>query len=116
MVDLYFSASDEREFKKQFVISFMASYVAKNFDDCCARSEHQRLREPPVEDGHHLAEEAWNHWVKINGLNEQKSSEEGAFLDLSTNQFGRVLFHPDRDGGHIEFQGKNWTPVETSGD
>ena len=68
-VDLYFKAEDEQRFKQAYAVQFLASFVAKNYTEACMMGQHERLRKPPVEDAHHLAEEAWNHWVEIIGLN-----------------------------------------------
>lgn len=43
----------------QFIASFLAAWVASHYDMACARGEHDRLSNPPVEDAQFLADEAW---------------------------------------------------------
>lgn len=56
---MLFSYSDEIEFKKKFVIDFLATWVANNYNDACQRGDHKRLENPPVEDAKELADSAW---------------------------------------------------------
>lgn len=54
------------EFKRLYIIQFLATWTANNYADACARSEHKRLENPPVEDAEHLAEAAWKACEKQN--------------------------------------------------
>lgn len=65
-----FSADYEDDFKRLFVIQFLSSYVANNFQEACVTGRHQSLRQPPVEDAKLLANAAWEHWVQLIGLGE----------------------------------------------
>ncbi len=46
-------------FKQRFIANFLASYCTENYSDACSHNQHDRLRNPPVEDAEHLAECAW---------------------------------------------------------
>jgi len=70
--DQIFSANDENGFKQRYVIGFLTSWCAVNYSDFCSRGLHQELRQPPVEDAAHLAEEAWSHWSDIIGVANEK--------------------------------------------
>lgn len=70
MSESVFSAEYEGDFKRLFVIQFLAAYVANNFQEACVTGRHQSLREPPVEDANHLAKAAWEHYVHLVGLAE----------------------------------------------
>lgn len=59
---------DEKKFKEQFVVTFLATYAATIYDDSVSSGQHDRLKELPVEDAEGLAEEAWNHRNKISAL------------------------------------------------
>jgi len=59
------SAVDRDAFIQQFVASFLATWCANNYDDCCARGEHDRLNHPPVEDAVGMAETAWDEMEKV---------------------------------------------------
>ena len=69
--DALFSKSDERTFKQQFAIQFMAAYIAGKNDFCCTHGRHDSLRNPPVEDARHLAECAWEKWIEHVGLSDE---------------------------------------------
>ena len=56
---------EEKVFKDQFVVTFLATYAATIYDESCTTGQHGRLRELPVEDAEGLAEDAWNHRNKI---------------------------------------------------
>jgi hypothetical protein len=53
---------DEKSFKANFITTFLATWVANNYDECCMRGQHERLSDPPVEDAEFLANEAWNRY------------------------------------------------------
>ena len=57
-----FGFADWREFQRQFVVQFLASWCAANFADFCSRGYHDALSKPPVEDAELLAQDAWKHW------------------------------------------------------
>jgi hypothetical protein len=46
-------------FRAHFITQFLATWVAQNHADACARGEHWRLRNPPCEDAEDLAKAAW---------------------------------------------------------
>lgn len=50
---------NEQEFKRHFVATFLATWCANNYNDCCATGQHDMLSNPPVEDAKFLADEAW---------------------------------------------------------
>lgn len=60
-----FYAADKRDFKRQFVVQFLACYCASNFRDMCSSGRQSTLEKPPVEDAEFLAEAAWRHWNDI---------------------------------------------------
>lgn len=62
-----FSPADEKLFKQNFAINFLASYAANHYVDACQRGDQETLSRLPVEDAEFLAEAAWNHWQKIIG-------------------------------------------------
>jgi len=49
----------KEEFIRQFVVQFLATWTATNYNDFCARDMHSHLETPPVEDAFFLAEAAW---------------------------------------------------------
>ncbi len=55
----------EKSFKEQFVTTFLATWVAKNYDDYVQFEMHDRLADPPVEDAEHLANTAWEKVVDL---------------------------------------------------
>jgi hypothetical protein len=55
---------EETTFKQQFINTFIASWVAENYDDACLYGEHERIEHPPVEDAKTLANDAWKEWSK----------------------------------------------------
>jgi hypothetical protein len=55
------------QFIEQYVITFLATWTANNYSEACMSGNHQRLREPPVEDAYFLAEKAWEHKNEIIG-------------------------------------------------
>lgn len=56
---------DREEFIRNYVITFLASYAAREYDDCCMRGQHQRLENPPCEDAFYLAEKAWERMEQL---------------------------------------------------
>ena len=55
----------EELFKTQFIASFLAAWVANHYDMACARGEHDKLSNPPVEDARFLADEAWQRLQEV---------------------------------------------------
>lgn len=49
----------KEEFIKLYIINFISSYTAKNYDSYCSQGRHQDLNKPPLEDARFLAEKAW---------------------------------------------------------
>ena len=47
------------EFSKMFVVNFISTWAANEYADACARAEHERLENPPIEDAVDLAQSAW---------------------------------------------------------
>lgn len=62
-----FTQADERDFKRQFVLNFLASYEVENYQDNCHRG-WLKDRKMPVEDAAFLAKQAWRDWVEIIGV------------------------------------------------
>jgi hypothetical protein len=44
---------------EHFAATFLATWCANNYDEICARGEHDRFNRMPVEDAVHLGEQAW---------------------------------------------------------
>ncbi len=55
----------EQEFKTQFIIKFLASWCANNYQTACSSGNHEWLEKPPVEDADFLAKKAWDHWNSV---------------------------------------------------
>lgn len=55
-----FSDVDEKEFKMNFVSTFLATWIATNYDTACQWGEHERLDNPPIEDAEYHASVVWN--------------------------------------------------------
>lgn len=64
-----FSSADERDFKRQWIVAFLASYEVENYQDNCHRG-WPKDRRMPVEDAAFLADQAWRDWVEIIGITE----------------------------------------------
>jgi len=64
---MLFSSSDETDFKKRFVIQFLASYQAVTYQNNCTNG-WKRPQTMLVEDAETLADDAWKQWVEINGI------------------------------------------------
>jgi len=60
-----FGMGDEREFKRQFAVQFLASWAAVHYTEYCARGMQKTLATPPVEDAEYLAQKAWDQWRAI---------------------------------------------------
>ncbi len=56
---------DEDKFKANFIATFLATWVANNYDDACFNGEHERLNHPPVEDAEMLATKAYEEWQNL---------------------------------------------------
>lgn len=50
---------DEKNFKEQFKVTFLATWAATNYNDYCMNGIQEQLSNPPVEDAIFLADEAW---------------------------------------------------------
>jgi hypothetical protein len=65
----YFRSDEELIFKRQFVIQFLASHEAENFDRNSSvygwKNHQERI---PVEDAACLAQRAWDRWVEVIGV------------------------------------------------
>lgn len=55
----------KEQFVDQFVVNFISTWCANEYDDACMNSQHERLNTPPVEDASFLAEKAWEHYHNI---------------------------------------------------
>jgi len=60
-----FNYETEKEFKANFVSTFLATWVANHYDRACAEGRHDTLEKPPVEDAEFLADKAWRHYEEI---------------------------------------------------
>jgi len=49
----------KQKFIDNFIVSFLASWVANNYSFACSHGRHEMLENPPVEDAKMLAEAAW---------------------------------------------------------
>lgn len=49
----------KRDFVEQFVIHWLATWSANNYEDCCLKDNHDKLESPPLEDAIYLAEKTW---------------------------------------------------------
>lgn len=58
---------NEKEFKDHFAATFLATWVAVNYDHACAYGQHERLDHPPAEDAKFLADKAWEEWQRQRG-------------------------------------------------
>jgi hypothetical protein len=56
---------DEKTFKNNFITTFLATWVANNYDEYCMEGKQEQLSKPPVEEAIFLADEAWNEFVEI---------------------------------------------------
>ena len=70
-----FTAADEREFKRKFVIQFIASLEAVNYVNNCRkrRTNEHRLA---IHDAPWLADQAWQVWKQEHGLSVGELNEE----------------------------------------
>lgn len=57
---------DKEEFIEHFVVAFLATWCANEYNDACLHDRHQVLEHPPVEDAYYLAERAFEERQKIN--------------------------------------------------
>ena len=71
MIQVTTDSEHERDlFIRRFIVNFISTYNANNYDDYCFRGDALKLYDsPPLEDVYSLAEE---HWIRIqefeNGL------------------------------------------------
>lgn len=63
----------EKEFKRQYVVTFLASYMAGNYDsDCMNGHPNEPYNHQPVEDAIFLANCAWQQYqALLNDRDEQ---------------------------------------------
>jgi len=54
----------EQEFKQAFIISFLATWTANEYNDACVNDRHEKLHNPPVEDAIFLADKAWEKYFE----------------------------------------------------
>lgn len=59
--DVLFRLDDEVEFKRQFVIQFLASYQGANY-------HRDTIKGGPVRNARALADDAWTKWTKEIGV------------------------------------------------
>ena len=53
----------EKEFKQQYIVTFLASYMASNYDsDCMNGHPNEPYDHQPVEDAMFLADKAWEQY------------------------------------------------------
>lgn len=62
-----FTDRDKEEFCRQFVVNFVSTWAANNYEDYCSRGLHAELGNPPVEDAEDLAGKAWETWGNLIG-------------------------------------------------
>ena len=50
---------EKEEFVNRWVVTFLATWTANNYDDACVMGQQERLNDPPIEDAEFLAEKQW---------------------------------------------------------
>lgn len=61
---------NEESFKAQFISSFLATWCANKYEECCNADTREILSQPPVKDAEFLANAAWDEYVdKITNVN-----------------------------------------------
>lgn len=65
-----FRSDQAIEFKRLFVIQWLAAIEAVNYQENCHRG--WKGHRPPVEDAHNMAERAWDEWKETIGLIDDK--------------------------------------------
>lgn len=50
------------QFITAYVANFLAAYNASIYIDACSMGQHERLRNPPIEDAIDMAQDAWDAW------------------------------------------------------
>lgn len=51
----------KKQFIEGFVINWLSTWSANNYDNYCVEGLHKELAEPPVEDAFDLAEDTWKY-------------------------------------------------------
>lgn len=55
----------QEQFIDNFVVTFLATWCANEYNDSCMNGQQERLNRPPVEDARFLAQKAWEHYQEI---------------------------------------------------
>lgn len=63
---MLFDNDDEREFKRRYVVQFLAALDAVTYHDHCSRG--WKTHRPAVEDAACLADKAWDEWKETIGV------------------------------------------------
>jgi hypothetical protein len=50
----------KEQFIAQYILVFMATWTAKEYNDACLYSRQKSLEKQPIEDAEYLAKIAWN--------------------------------------------------------
>lgn len=66
--DVLFRLDDEVEFKRQFVIQFLASYQAVRYDPESRFKLGACVQKQAIEDAKTLADDAWKKWIEVIGV------------------------------------------------
>ena len=56
--------AEKRLFIDRFVACFLANWCVQQYEECCNGGDHDRIEHPPVEDAVHIAECAWDSYVR----------------------------------------------------
>jgi len=56
---------EKQEFIDNYIVTFLATWTANNYQSACSSGELYRLNSPPVEDANFLADKAWIKWSDI---------------------------------------------------
>ena len=55
----------KEQFKAQYIVTFVATLTAQQYEECCSRGEHSKLRSHHMmEDAIFLADYAWDEYQK----------------------------------------------------
>ena len=60
---------NKKEFVSNFAMTFMATYVAQNYQHYCSNDMQEQASTPPFEDAFQIAEEVWDNMLSY-GIDE----------------------------------------------
>lgn len=59
----------KEEFVDYFVINFVSTWCASNYDKYCLYNAQEKLHSPPIEDAYDIAEAVWQKMIKYKNFN-----------------------------------------------